>query len=389
MGDHSNDVLTSVVHLPDDCLTIIFQRLDSSSDRESFGLTCHRWHNIQNLSRRSLQFQSSFTLFNFSSSSQTTVLDSYHLHKLLTRFQHLHYLSLSGCTELPDSGLIPLQFYGSKLLSLHLDYCFGLTDNGLSLVAAGCPSLMVINLSRCNITDVGLEALANGCTALKKINLSYCPLVSDSGLRALSQACHQLQTVKISCCREINGRGLTGCSPMLAYVDADSCNLEPKGIMGIVSGGGLEYLNVSGISWSIQEDGLAAIGSGFAARLKILNLRMCRTVGDESIMAIAKGCPLLREWNLALCHGVKISGWKSIGLNCKKLEKLHVNRCRNLCDHGLQALREGCKRLSVLYISKCCRLSSTAIELFKMYRGNVEIREEENMCIGPDWTFGK
>ncbi|KAJ9169877.1 hypothetical protein P3X46_018025 [Hevea brasiliensis] len=387
MEDHSNDVLTSVMHLPDDCLTIIFQWLDSSTDRESFGLTCRHWCNIQNMSRRSLQFQSSFT-HNLASSSQTSLrIDSYHLHKLLTRFQHLHYLSLSGCTELPDLGLTPLHLYGSKLLSLHLDCCFGLTDNGLSLVATGCPSLMVINLSRCNITDVGLEALANGCPALKQINLSYCPLVSDSGLRALSQACHQLQTVKMSCCREINGIGLTGCSPTLAYIDAESCNLETKGIMGIVSGGGLEYLNVSGISCSIHEDGLAAIGSGFATRLKILNLRMCRTVGDHSIMAIAKGCPLLQEWNLALCHSVMISGWKSIGSNCKKLEKLHVNRCRNLSDHGLQALREGCKRLSVLYISKCCRLSSTAIELFKLYRGNVEIREEEIMCVGPDWTI--
>ncbi|KAF2289026.1 hypothetical protein GH714_024206 [Hevea brasiliensis] len=326
---------------------------------------------------------------NLTSSNRITSNIGSEYHKSIKKgFISFLSVDLSRFTQVDEVNCLPFYWgrYRSKT-KLLCRKCGVHIDNGLSLVATGCPSLMVINLSRCNITDVGLEALANGCPALKQINLSYCPLVSDSGLRALSQACHQLQTVKMSCCREINGIGLTGCSPTLAYIDAESCNLETKGIMGIVSGGGLEYLNVSGISCSIHEDGLAAIGSGFATRLKILNLRMCRTVGDHSIMAIAKGCPLLQEWNLALCHSVMISGWKSIGSNCKKLEKLHVNRCRNLSDHGLQALREGCKRLSVLYISKCCRLSSTAIELFKLYRGNVEIREEEIMCVGPDWTI--
>ncbi|GAV68400.1 hypothetical protein CFOL_v3_11903, partial [Cephalotus follicularis] len=147
-----------IMHLPDDCLSFIFQRLDCRSDRESFGLTCHRWLNIQNISRRSLEFNCSFTQLDISLLSHTRL----------------------------------------------------------------------------------------------------------------------------------------------------------------------------------------------ASRLKFLNLRMCRTVDDESIAAIAKECPLLKEWNLALCHEVRISGWMSIGLNCHKLKKLHVNRCRNLCDRGLQALRDGCKQLSVL-----------------------------------------
>ncbi|CAB4321393.1 unnamed protein product [Prunus armeniaca] len=124
------------------------------------------------------------------------------------------------------------------------------------------------------------------------------------------------------------------------------------------------------------------LGVGFAFSLKILNLRLCRTVGDESIVAIAEGCPLLEEWNLALCHGVRIVGWSSIGMNCHKLEKLHVNRCRSLCDGGLLALQNGCKQLSVLYMNGCSRITSTAIELFKCYRSDVTIKEEEKMCIG-------
>ncbi|XWS75958.1 hypothetical protein CRYUN_Cryun01aG0136300 [Craigia yunnanensis] len=359
---------------------------NKKSDHESFGLTCHRWLNIQNLSHRSLQFPCSFSVIGPSSLSQSCIdINSFYLYRILTRFQHLEYLSLSGCIELPDSGLTYLKSYGSRLRTLCLDCCFGITDYGLSLAGNGCPSLTIIILYRCNITDTGLQALADTCLAWSHVNLAYCPRISDSGLRALSQGCCQLGAIKISNCRGVSGVGLRGCSSTLVYIDAEFCNLEPEGIMAIVSGGGLKFLNIAGSSFLNFKDRLAAIGNGFAARLKILSLRMCRTVGDASIAAIAKGRPQLLELNLALCHEVRFSGWASIGLNCHNLEKLHVNRCQNVRDRGLQALRDGCKRLSFLYMNRNCRISNTAVELFKLYRGSVEIMGEEVMSIGPDW----
>ncbi|KAL6967888.1 F-box/LRR-repeat protein 12 [Sarracenia purpurea var. burkii] len=387
MGSRNCPTPTSIMHLPDDCLYFIFQWLDCGSDRESFGLTCHRWLHIQNSSRQSLMFQCSLRLLNISSLSRTsTTINPSHLYRLLNRFRHLQSLSLSGCMELPDSGLTQLQYFGSKLQALYLDCCFGITDNGLSFVASGCHSLTIISLYRCNVSDLGLEFLAKSCLALRDVNLSYCSLISDFGIRALSRNCSQLRAVRISYCRNVNGVGFKGCSQTLTYLEAESCKLEPEGIEGIISGGGLEYLNVSSLSWCIRGDGLMAIGSGFCTRLRILSFRLCRTIGDESIAMIAKGCSLLEEWNLALCHEVKLQGWESIGSECGNLKTLHVNRCRNLCDRGLEALRDGCKRLSVLHINRC-RISSTAMELFKQLRGNVEIKEEEVMCIAPKWAF--
>ncbi|XP_061349819.1 F-box/LRR-repeat protein 12 [Gastrolobium bilobum] len=362
MRDLSRNDGTSIMHLPDDCLAIIFHDLESCIDRESFGLTCHRWLQIQNVYRRSLHFQ------------------------LLRRFQHLEYLSLSGCSELNHSGLTRLLSYGSNLRKLNLDCCFKVTDYGLSLVAAGCPSLMTISLYRClNVTDKGLETLSSACLSMKCVNLSYCSQISDKGLKAFTQWCRQLQSVNISHCEGISGVGFEGCSKTLAYVEADSCKLKPEGVMGIVSGGGIEYLDVSCLSWSLFGDPLPGIG--FSSGLKILNFRLCRTVSDTSIVAIAKGCPLLEEWNLALCHEVRISGWQAIGLYCQNLKRLHVNRCRNLSDNGLLALRDGCKSLSILYLNGCVRLTSTALELFKFHRANVCIKEIEVMSIKPYFEF--
>ncbi|PON75170.1 Leucine-rich repeat, cysteine-containing subtype [Parasponia andersonii] len=384
MEGPSGDRPTSIMHLPDDCLFFIFHWLDCFSDRESFGLTCRRWLQIQNLSRRSLQFACSFTHLSLSSLSHPNFnFNSFHLLRLLSRFRNLQTLSLAGCIYLTDSGLTTLQYCGSNLQSIYFDCCFSITDDGFSLAAAACPSLAVVSLCQCKITDVGLANLAKACSGLKQVNLSYCRYISDHGLRALSHGCRQLQAVRISFCSSVTGVGFRGGSSTLAYVEAESCNPEPQGIEGIVSGGGIEYLDVSCRSWHVCGDGLAALGTGLGSSLKILNLRLCRTVGDESISAIAKGCPLLQEWNLALCHEVRISGWISIGMNCNNLEKLHVNGCRNLCNNGLLALRNGCRRLSILYMSRCAKITSAALELFKCYRGNVYIIEAENMCIGP------
>ncbi|GAB4841541.1 F-box/LRR-repeat protein 12, partial [Ancistrocladus abbreviatus] len=61
---------TTIMDLPDDCVIFIFQRLCSAFAREAFGLTCRRWLHIQNISRRSLMFQCSFTHLEISSLSK-------------------------------------------------------------------------------------------------------------------------------------------------------------------------------------------------------------------------------------------------------------------------------------------------------------------------------
>lgn len=387
MEDLSKLGATSITHLPDDCLTIIFHGLDCRTDRESFGLACRRWLRIQNFNRRTLQFECSFSILNPSSLSAKG-LDVYtvHIHRLLRRFQHLESLSLCGCTELDDSGLTRLLSYGSNLQKLNLDCCLKVTNYGLSLVASGCPSLTTISLYRCLIiTDEGLETLTTACLSLKCINLSYCSQISDKGLKALTQQCRQLQAINVSHCERISGVGFEGCSKSLVHVEAESCKLSLEGVVGIVSGGGIEYLDVSCLSWSPSGDPLRGIG--FSSSLKILNFRMCRSVSDASIIAIAKGCTLLEEWNLALCHEVSISGWQAVGLYCQNLKRLHVNRCLNLTDNGLRALRDGCRSLSILYLNGCARVTPLALELFKSHRGDVCIKEEEVMCIKPYSPF--
>ncbi|KAK9138647.1 hypothetical protein Sjap_009241 [Stephania japonica] len=173
--DHS----TSIMDLPDDCLLHVFNSLDSlqSLDRESFGLTCHRWLQIQNIGQKSLHIHSSFTLLRFKAKAE--VDPSFELlQKLLNRFRCLNSLCLSSSTELEDSYLTQLQFRGSTLKTINLDCCFKITDKGLSAVAARCASLTRVGLSHSKITDVGLETLAKSCRSLQVVNLSIVGLLT-------------------------------------------------------------------------------------------------------------------------------------------------------------------------------------------------------------------
>ncbi|KAK1265982.1 F-box/LRR-repeat protein 12 [Acorus gramineus] len=368
--------MASINDLMDDVLLIIFWNLSCSDDRHSFGLTCHRWLRLQNIARRSLSLEFSYDIH---------VYQQYirYLPRLVSRFPNLRSVVLAGCAELQDSSLLHLRLIGQTLRSLSLQCCFGITDAGIVNMSAGCPHLISVTLYRSNVTDVGIKALAESCPGLESVNLSHCTLISDAGIGALSRGCPGIRAMVLSSCRGVTGTGFRGCSSSLVFVEADSCPLTPEGVLGIVSGGGLEYLNVTGLRSWVGGDGLDGLGGGLARNLRFLNLRACRFVGNESVSAISGGCPNLEEWNLALCHEVRTPGWVAIGSNCENLRALHVSRCRNLCDLGLQSIGEGCVRLTSLYMHGCRMVTDIGMESFRRRRPEVEVRRKEYCCIGP------
>ncbi|KAI3678628.1 hypothetical protein L6452_37928 [Arctium lappa] len=373
---------TCFMHLPEEHLYTIFEKLDTNLDRESFGLTCHRFLDIQNSSCKCLDLRRSAW-----SNRPFNNIDSTMLNKLLNRFKQLQSLSLTGFYKGTDSGLTPLENYGSKLHSLYLDDCFDLTEAGLSSVASGCPSLSIISLSCCSINDGALEILTSSCRSLTEVNLSKCFNITDRGIWALSQNCRQLRAVKVSWCDRIVGVSFQGCSPTLTCLEANHCAFDPMGVTGILSGGGLEYLSLSSLRKCSRRHGLAAIGLGIAANLKILNLRKCSFVTDDAIIRISKGCPLLQEWILSYCSKIGVYGWGSIGLHCRNLERLDVSGCKNLCNAGFLALGNGCERLSVIYKSRCPKITPWGIFFFKIMKETVVIKEEEAMHVTPIWAF--
>jgi len=367
---------TCINNLPDECLTIVVKFLENWVDRDAFGLTCHRWLKIQSGIRRSVKIQSRDSL-------STSHNFSKYLGRLFDRFTALHSVSLSGCTEIPDSALTVFQSAGSKLQHLSLDCCFSITDEGLAYISNGCTALLSLSLYRCNISDNGLGYVARGCPKLEIINLSYCVYVTDSGIAVISERCPELRSVIISFCRNIQGEGFEK-NLSLQCLEAESCCLTDAGLSKTVKGGSLQFLNLSHLhnSIAIGLRGFGCIGMA-CTNLQFLYMRMCRTLENLAVIEISKGCPLLKEWNLAVCQEVSVAGWQGVAQNCRNLEILHVNRCRHFCNTSMHSIKNGCPKLSSLYLHGCPNLTSTTVELFKQSRSAVRIIPQECMCVAP------
>ncbi|MCL7050392.1 hypothetical protein MKW94_020929 [Papaver nudicaule] len=340
---------SGITSLPDDCICNIYKCLRNRADRNSFGLTCHQWLHIQNTNEQSLWHGYPKIASTFCPESYPMVLC-----KLWTRFQHFKYLCLRGCPKVTDFVASKLLFSRSEVHTLDLDFCTEYSDIELSSIFSWFPGLKDISLAETSITDIALEALVKCCPSLEKVDLSWCKSITDSGISFLLRNCHKLGTLRINFCSNVTGSGFLGCPKTLTSVVANRYYLKQEGINAMVSGGGLEHLRFS-------------TSSEFADYEE-------ESINTEAVITISKGCPLLRELALQNCDEVELEGWEAIGLNCKNLESLDLfGASRSLCDLGLIALSNGCDKLSELSFCDDHRCSSSALELFKHERPNVDV----------------
>ncbi|KAI3955182.1 hypothetical protein MKW92_022730 [Papaver armeniacum] len=334
----------SNINLLGKCLKFIFKCLQTSDDCNSFGLTCRQWLHIQNNNRKSLWYYNNLGSLNDPRISPENF--PIVLRKLLTRFQHLKYLSLRGCPKITDFVTFKSEFFVSKVQYLCLDDCFQYSDIELSVIFSWFPSLTHVSLMHSYITDKGLEALAKCCSFLETVNLSGSHSFTDSGINFLIKNCPKLGKLNIRYCSKISGIGFLGCPQTLTNLEAKGCKFSPEGISAIVSGSGLECL----------------IG-GYLS-----------TINTEAVMIISKSCPLLEKMELSNCEDIELQGWEAIGRNCKNLEHLYVYKCSKLCDLGLQALCNGCDKLSKFFVDYENNCSSAALEIFKRKKPDVMFR---------------
>ncbi|MCL7024598.1 hypothetical protein MKW94_016987 [Papaver nudicaule] len=169
---------SSVTNLPCDCLSLIFKCLEDSEDRLSFGLTCRQWLHIQNNNQEFLwwwyrRYWSFEQYPEINPDGNFSVL----LLKLLNRFQHLKYLSLSMCAKITDFVTLQSQNFGSEVRYPELDYCWEYSDTELSIMFSWFPRLTDLSLKDTRITDRGLYALAKCCSTLTTVVLKGCHLI--------------------------------------------------------------------------------------------------------------------------------------------------------------------------------------------------------------------
>lgn len=85
------------------------------------------------------------------------------------------------------------------------------------------------------------------------------------------------------------------------------------------------------------------------------DLCMSCWAADEGLMALAKGCSLLRYLNLTWCIQLTDRGFTTLAACCHHLQWLSLHGIRGLTDKSVHALSASCARsLRTLDIHGCC-----------------------------------
>jgi len=98
------------------------------------------------------------------------------------RAQQLVSLTLGGLRAVVDDSLVArVATVCNRLEVVDFTGCSKITDTALHHLAAGCPNLHSVNLTKCSVSDAGLTELASR-VPLRRLQLMGCGKMTDKGL---------------------------------------------------------------------------------------------------------------------------------------------------------------------------------------------------------------
>lgn len=209
------------------------------------------------------------------------------------------------------------------------------------------------------VNDLGILLMSDSCSSLESICLGGFCRVTDTGFRAILHSCSSLQKLRVS-----HGSQLTD----LVFHDINATSLT---------------LTHVSLRWCNLLTNLGIVALSFNIDLCVLDLRDCRSIGDESLIAL-KSLPKLQ---FLLLDGTDISdlGLSWLGRGKCKLISLSLRSCKRLTDDCVSSIFSGSLGLTlqVLDLSRLPNLSNNAILMLAKSRVPVtELRIRECPRIG-------
>lgn len=116
--------------------------------------------------------------------------------------------------------------HGRHLKSLRLTQSYQLTNRALQAVAAGCPSLVHLEVAACMFSDAGVVALAASARRLRSLSLAKCHLVNVKNVVGSLKQFRRLQSLSLAFNDSVTGPlllELVGALPGLRTLDVSEC----------------------------------------------------------------------------------------------------------------------------------------------------------------------
>ncbi|XP_043709420.1 F-box/LRR-repeat protein 3 isoform X2 [Telopea speciosissima] len=303
----------------------------------------------------------------------------------LSYAQGLKVLKLVKCLGITDFGLAKIVVGCVRLESLNLKWCLKITDLGIELLSKKCTALRILDLSYLKVTNKSLHSISS-LWRLEVLHMVGCSSVDDNGLHFLSNGNPSLLSIDVSRCDNVSSRGLLSVirghkglhqitagysfselSKPLVYKLGELKNLKSIRVyaarvsdwsLGII-GNNCKQLVEIGLS-KCTGMGLGRLGS-CCLLLEELDLTDCMGVNDAGLEQLS-GCLELLCLKLGLCTNISDKGLIHIGYKCTKLLELDLYRCKGIGDYGLAAIANGCRKLKKLNLCYCVEISDEGLK---------------------------
>ena len=284
----------------------------------------------------------------------------------------LHTLGLYS-SDITDDGLLMIALGCPQLKDITLIGCRNISDTGLSALAVNLPGMTSIDLwLTFNMTHVGVSAIAKRCPALMKFSLdkgdrftSNSFELNDS-IRAIARGCPKLQTIIILQGDWLSDSSLTflaGRCKELRSVCLHECELvTDEAIRAIATScPDLEKLDIAGklFTSEIRDQSFAVVGRECSklAYISITN----NIVSDIGIAALARGCPQLRSFSAHHCPSISTAGITALTHGRRELRTIDLQDCQLITDGCLFSIAEGCPELTSFCLFSCEAVTNAGI----------------------------
>ncbi|XP_021849662.2 F-box/LRR-repeat protein 10 isoform X1 [Spinacia oleracea] len=286
--------------------------------------------------------------------------------------------------DLTNNGLQKINQNGKlKHLSLVRSQEFLITyfrrvnDLGILLMADLCASMESISLGGfCRVTDTGFRAIIHSCTNLYKIKISHGTQLTDLVFLDISATPLSLTHVGLRWCNLLTNLAITHLASNLdlTVLDLRDCrSLGDDTLIAISSLPKLKSLLVDGSD--ISDTGISHLRERAASSLVSLSVRGCKRLTDKCITALFSSTskPVLQELDLSNLPNLSDNGVLLLAKSRVPICELRMRQCPLIGDTSVMALASmqvdderwhgNCLRLLDLY--NCGRITALSFRWLK------------------------